>query len=192
MLERSLIGLRALKYLNEDTLSEKGVWASNLCTNLVIELAEIVEKDLLDISEPEKIVSTIASIAGDSYRQYLKAPKGFLKKETKESLKEILDLVQKHSMPGVREDLEVVEDAAFTVVTWMRSTNWQSFRSLLLLSGVAEGDAARLITQTGEQLNQIARLNQTHQKLADVCEEARLQLLRPPLREVMSLDVSSS
>ena len=190
MLQMSLDGLKALNYFDEQGLTEKGVWASNLCTNLVIELAQVVEAGLLDVSDSKKIVAIVASLAGDSYRQYLKAPRGFLSKELKESLKEILKEVQRYSMPGVRVDLEPVEDAAFTVVSWMQTSNWQAFRALLLLSGVAEGDAARLITQTGEQLNQIARLNQTHKELADICEESRLQLLRPPLREVMSLDVA--
>ena len=56
---------------------------------------------------------------------------------------------------------------------------------MLISDGVAEGDAARLITQTAEQLNQIARLSRTHKELADRAFEARLLLLRPPLTEVV-------
>lgn len=188
LLELSLKGLRNLGYLNKEKLSDKGLWASNLCTNLVIELAEVVERGLLDDVNIESLVAIMASLSGDSYRQYLKAPKDFFKKEHRIELEKILKEVQVYNMPGVLSDREVVIDAAFTAVAWYRSQDWQSFRGMLLLSGVAEGDAARLITQTAEQLNQLARLVQSHKGLADLAEEARLSVLRPPLTEVMSLE----
>jgi hypothetical protein len=191
LLELSLKGLRNLGYLDKEKLSEKGTWASNLCTNLVIELAEVVERGMLDSVDIELLVAIIASLSGDSYRQYLKAPKGFFDKQLRNDLEEILSEVQVYNMPGVLSDRQVVVDAAFTAVSWYRSQDWQSFRGMLLLSGVAEGDAARLITQTAEQLNQIARLVQSHQDLANRAEEARLTVLRPPLTEVMSLEAHS-
>ncbi len=38
--------------------------------------------------------------------------------------------------------------------------------AMLALAGASEGDAARLLNQTAEHLNQLARLSETHQQLA--------------------------
>ena len=86
-------------------------------------------------------------------------------------------------MPGVLEDREVVEDASRTVLVWLRAKDWIEYRGLLILSGVAEGDAARVITQTAEQLNQVARLTDSDPKLAELAALMRAKLLRPPLTE---------
>ena len=59
-----------------------------------------------------------------------------------------------------------------------------------MLSGVAEGDAARLITQTAEQLNQLTRLSETHRQLSFRAEEAKRRLLRPPLTEALNFETA--
>lgn len=187
MLQSSLNGLNALGYIEGEHLSEKGIWASNLCTSLVIELAEIIDHKILDQQSIDSMVAIIASIVGDSHRSYLRSKGGFLDKEVKTKLSEIIGNLKKLSMPGVNNNLEVLDDAAFTVLSWLKSASWQEFRLLLISSNVAEGDAARLITQTAEQLNQIARLTFSHKELADLALEARMKLLRPPLTEVLNI-----
>lgn len=187
MLESSLSGLRQLGYLEGDHLSEKGIWASNLCTSLVIELAEIINANLLKDQPIEQLVAIIASINGDSHRTYLRMKTDFLGADSKDKLCEIIENLRSLNMPGVNNNLQVLDDASYTVVTWLRCASWQEFRLLLMSSNVAEGDAARLITQTAEQLNQIARLGSSHKKLADAALEARMVLMRPPLTEVLTI-----
>ncbi len=183
LLAASLRGLETLGYVGDDKVSEKGQWAANLCTTLVIELAEIIEGGLVSASEPEKLVSIIASFNGDSHRSYIKGKDQILTNAEIDSINSLLARVRSFGMPGVLEDREVVEDACRTVLTWMKSPDWIQFRALLILSGVAEGDAARLITQTAEQLNQISRLTESHPELAKCAAEMRMKLLRPPLTE---------
>ena len=187
MLESSLNGLRQLGYIEGEHLSNKGMWASNLCTSLVIELAEMIEAGLLNDVSIEVLVAIIASITGDSHRTYLRIKGGMLSEDIRTKLTTILDTLRDLSMPGVNSGLQVVDDAAFTVVSWLKTTTWQEFRLLLMAANVAEGDAARLITQTAEQLNQIARLSYSHKELANIALEARMILLRPPLTEVLSV-----
>ena len=186
MLDSSLEGLNKLGFIVDNQLSEKGVWSSNLCTNLVIELAELIDKEMITAQMTlEEIVAVVASIAGDYYRSYLKIKGGYFEEEQAEKIQGILKSVRELNMPGVGTSLEVVEDAAYTAVKWIKTESWQEFKLMLISDGVAEGDAARLITQTAEQLNQIARLARTHKELADRAFEARLLLLRPPLTEVV-------
>ena len=188
LLERALTGLSNLGYVEGVSLSGKGFWAANLCTSLVIELAEIIESGLLDVADHGLLVSVLASLSGDEHRTYLKPKTPPFTATVTRQLQEILNRIQAEGMPGIYDERSVLPDAAYTVRTWMRSETWQEYRGILLLSGVAEGDAARLITQTAEHLNQLARLGQSHPQLASMADEAKRYLLRPPLTEVINLE----
>ena len=185
LLEAALTGLRTLGYVDGVSLSQKGYWASNICTTLVLELSEIIEAGILDDPSPEKMIAVIASICGDEHRRYLKAPGVILKKEEKANIASVLKRVRSLNMPGTPSEASILEDAAHTALVWTNAKDWQEYRGLLILTGVHEGDAARLITQTAEHLGQIARLEETHPDLAHAADAARLKLLRPPLSEVI-------
>jgi ATP-dependent RNA helicase HelY len=184
LLETALKGLRLLGYVENESLSPKGFWAANLCTNLVLELAETIESGLLDAPRSERLIAIVAALSADSYRPYLPSRETLLDEDEILKLTAIVDSVRALGMPGNSDERSVVVDAAYTAVTWYRTDDWQSFRSLLLLQGAAEGDAARLITQTAEHLNQLARLRDTHPDLAIKAEAVRNRLLRPPLTEL--------
>ena len=188
LVDSALSGLRKLKYLEGINLSEKGYWAANLCTSIVLELAELIESGVLAGLSAERLVAIVSSIAGDEHRQYLESKNPPLNKEDVERITSIIEPVGKSQMPGVSPTRKVLPSAAETVVTWMHSENWQAFRSILVLSGVAEGDAARLITQTADHLNQLTRLMTTHPELGLRAEEAKRRILRPPLTEGLNLD----
>lgn len=169
MLERALKGLRDLGYVDGESLSEKGYWAANLCTNLVLELGEIIESGLLKSIHSERLIGIVAAISADSYRQYLSSREDILNPEDVQALEGIVERVSQLEMPGSSDDRSVVTDAAYTAVIWYRADDWHSFRSLLLLSGSAEGDAARLITQTAEHLQQLSRLRNSSRN----CDKSR-------------------
>lgn len=185
LLQSALNGLESLKYVSDNKISDKGQWAANLCTTLVVEIAELIEDKILNEENNEKLVALVASFNGDSHRTYIKGKEQILTKEEVVKVNAVLQRVRNTRMPGIVEDREVVEDAARTVLIWLRARDWMEFRGLLVLSGVAEGDAARVITQTAEQLNQIARLTESHPKLAESAALMRSRLLRPPLTEAL-------
>ena len=187
LLSASLDGLEELGYVVDDRISDKGLWAANLCTTLVIELAEFIEAGIINKTSLTDLVAIVASICGDAHRPYVKGKDEILPNSLQDKMDGILRKVREVGMPGILEDREVIEDASRTVLIWLRSKDWNEFRGLLMLGGVAEGDAARVITQTAEQLNQIARLDQTHPELASVAADARQRLLRPPLTEAFDL-----
>ncbi len=188
LINAALKGLSELGYVEQSSLSTKGYWAANLCTGLVIELAEIIEAKLFDDVSTEYLAAMVGSLCGDNHRRYLDAKRILLKDEDVQKLAEILDRVHAVNLPGKSEKREVLRSAAHTVVMWLSAETWQEFRGLLMLSGVAEGDAARLLTQTADHLNQLTRLYDSHPKLALRAEEAKRRILRPPLSEVINLD----
>jgi len=188
LLETALVGLRSLGYLDGSTLSQKGYWGANLCTTYVLEISEIIESGMLDAASAEELVAVLSSFCGDEHRTYLDTKSSLLSREKEEKLQSIFARIQGHHMPGVSEGLKSLPAAANTVVTWMHAKDWHEFRSLLILKGVAEGDAARLITQTAEQLNQLTRLYQSHPQLSLRAEEAKRRILRPPLTDAFTID----
>ncbi len=187
LLERALTGLGNLGYLDGASLSEKGYYAAQLCTSMVVELAEILEAGLFSNLGPDKLAILVGSICGDSYRKYLQTEKIHLDEETIKTLEGIIAKVAAEKMPGVSEDRQVLQDCATTIAGWMDAEDWLAFRSLLTLTGVAEGDAARLISQTADHLNQLARLSETHPEIARTALIAKMKLLRPPLSDNLVL-----
>ncbi|MEY4667641.1 MAG: HelY: helicase [Pseudomonadota bacterium] len=182
---QSLDGLRALGYLEGGSLTEKGYWAAELCTSLVLELAEAISDKLFDDCALFELVGLVASIAGDPHRPYFRLKANPIKQELFEQMSHIVERVKtQYQGPGSAE-VVVLPDAALTVITWMDSETWQEFSGFLRLSGVADGDVARLVSQTADHLNQLSRLEKTHPTLAQAAKVGRARLLRPPFSEAL-------
>lgn len=187
-LENSLIILQDLKYLDEQTrkLSEKGLWAAELCTNLVLELAEIINDFLFDQLSPKELCLAVASISGDSYRKYLNIKKPGLSKRFFEEIKQRVQVINQATQDiRITEDTPVLLNAAYTVEAWIDAPDWIDYTGLLKFCGVSDGDATRLITQTADQLQQIMRLQESHPDLANTAEEARKLLFKAPLSDML-------
>jgi ATP-dependent RNA helicase HelY len=184
-LAASLDGLRTLGYVEGGSLTEKGAWAAELCTSLVLELGESIASGLFDDCALFELVGLIASISGDPHRPYFRLKDNPIGADLFKSMSEIVERVRAgYTGPGL-VDLEVLPDAALTVITWMDSETWAEFSGLLRLSGVADGDVARLVGQTADHLNQLTRLDKTHPVLAQSAKVARSRLLRPPFSETL-------
>lgn len=187
LLNKSLEGLRKLGYVDGGSLSEKGYWAADLCTSLVLELAEAIYDGLFDDLTVEQLVGMVASIAGDPHRNYFGLKPNPIKKDKFKQLEKIVARVREcYSNPAASE-VAVIPDAALTVMTWMEAGEWTEFASLLRLAGVAEGDVSRLVTQTADHLNQLSRLIDSHRDLAELAQAGRKKILRPPLIEAIAV-----
>ena len=187
LLEQALGGLGTLGYVEGDNLSEKGFWAANICTTLVLELAEVVDSGLIDNPTEEQLISIVAAMSGESHRQYLEIDtvEGPPKKELKQ-LEEILERIRSVEIPGTSEAAAVLDSAARTVLFWSRCRDWHEFQSHIRLFGAQDGDIARLVTQTAEHLNQLGRLIHSHPDIATCADAARSKILRPPLTDVIA------
>ena len=188
LLDKTLAGLSALGYVEDGKLTEKGLWAANLCTTLVLELGEAISQFLFEDLSVEEFVGLIGSIAGDPHRKYLSIKANPIKADSFEKISAVLLSVRTAFENPFSPDTVVAPDAAVTVIAWMESETWAEFSGLLRLGGVAEGDAARLIMQTADHLGQITKLFQTHSSLAAMAAEGRRKLLKPPLSDAMLVD----
>lgn len=184
-LELTLERLRQLGHIEGTSLSPKGFWAADLCTTLVLELAEAIHDGLFHDLSVDQLVGVVATIAGDPHRPYFSIKENPLKKELFQSLQLIIDRVKTVYGGKTPYEVGVVPDAALTVITWMESQSWGEFSGLIRLAGVAEGDVARLVSQTADHLNQISRLVKSHPVLAEMAIEGRKRILKPPLTEAL-------
>jgi ATP-dependent RNA helicase HelY len=187
-LDLALSGLQTLGYVDSGKLTEKGYWAAQLCTSLVLELGEAVADHVFADLSVVELVGAVASIAGDSHRSYLSIKRNPIKKDVFRALEQILERVKNAYRNPAGSEITVQPDAATTVITWMEASDWYEFASLLRLAGVAEGDVARLVTQTADHLNQLSRLEDTHPDLARLAADGRRLLLRPPLSEAVEVE----
>ena len=187
---RTLEGLANLGYIDEQgQLTEKGIWGAGLCTSIGLELGEAIADFLLSSDSSEyELVGLIGSIAGDAHRTYLSIRENPVKKEQYQQLAEIINRVKGAFVSPFNPDLEVSPEAGLTVVTWLEAQDWIEFAGLLRLSGVSDGDAARLIMQTADHFGQISRLYETHTELARKAADIRRRLLKPPLSETMLVE----
>lgn len=181
----SLAGLTALGHIDDKgMLSKKGSFAAELRTSLVLELSEAIAENVLFELTNEELVSLVAAIAGDSYRNYFKLRRNPVKKELFEKMQTAISKVKEcYEGSQFASEVTVQPDAGLTLLTWIESKDWQEFSGLLRLSGVAEGDAARLILQTADHLSQLTRLTETHGELARQAEDCRLLILKPPITD---------
>jgi ATP-dependent RNA helicase HelY len=184
-LETSLQGLRKLGYVETNSLTEKGAWAAELCTSLVLQLGEAVADGLFDDCALYEMVGIVASIAGDPHRPYFSLKANPVKKELLHKMAAVCERV-KNAYESSSSEVAVLPDAALTVVTWMDAENWEEFAGLLRLNGVADGDVSRLIGQTADHLNQLSRLEKSHPLIAQAAKVGRSRLLRPPFSEVVA------
>jgi len=130
-------------------------------------------------------VGLVASMAGDAHRSYFNLGPNPLRKELYDRLSGVITRVQDVYPRSFAAELRVVPDAALTVITWMQSQDWREFAGLLRLARVAEGDVARLVTQTADHLNQISKLYKTHTEIARTAAECRRRILKPPVSEAL-------
>ena len=187
LLDNSLEGLERLGHMQEGRLTDKGHWAANLCTTLVLELAEAIDAGLLAELDGTELLGLLGSISGDSYKKYLNIAENPVNPERYAQLQSLLTRVgEAYQRPGATDPVEVVPDAGLTVILWMQSQSWLEFAGILRLAGVPEGDVARLVTQTADHLHQISRLTESHPRLAELALEGRLGILKPPLTEVLA------
>jgi len=190
LLETSLQGLTRLGHVVDGKLTDKGSWAAELCTSIVLELAEAIDDGILGEASLDELIGLVASIAGDPHRYYFGIKQNPIKKESFERMQQCVDRVATlYEGSPFASEVAVMPDAALTVLTWVESANWQDFAGYLRLAGVAEGDVARLISQTADHLNQLSRLSETHPDLATLASEGKRLLLRPPITEAFEVGV---
>lgn len=170
------------KFVAQDgSLTEDGLWASKLRIDSPLLVAQSIRNNLLPQSDPALLAAIVGSFVNERefndeplYHQAL--PKG---------LKDVFLDVRKELKPFAVTMLEKGFSApnlyiqpSLLIYLWAQGEPWETICTRYDFS---EGDLARLILRTGENLRQVAKLEDHFPELAKTAKTAIDLILKEPV-----------
>jgi superfamily II RNA helicase len=170
------------KFVTEDgTLTEDGLWASKLRIDSPLLVAQSIRNNLLPQSDPALLAAIVGSFVNERefndeplYHQTL--PKG---------LKDVFLDVRKELKPFAVNMLEkgfgapnLYIQPSLLIYLWAQGEPWETICTRYDFS---EGDLARLILRTGENLRQVSKLDDHFPELAKTAKTAIDLILKEPV-----------
>ncbi|WP_300463892.1 DEAD/DEAH box helicase [Desulfobacula sp.] len=165
----------------EGKLTQDGLWASKLRMDAPLLVAQGIRKKCLPQTDPALLAAIISAFVNE--KEFTDDP--LYHKALPQRLKE--------AFLGAREDLKpfaikLLEDGfdapnlfiqpSLLLYLWAHDKPWEE---LVSQSDFAEGDLARLILRTGENLRQISKLEDTFPGIAKTAKEAIDLILKEPV-----------
>ncbi len=170
------------KFVTEDgKLTDDGLWASKLRIDSPILVAQSIRNNLLPQSDPALLAAIISSFVNE--REFNDEP--MYNKALPKGLKDVFLDVRKELKPFAVNMLEKGFSApnlyiqpSLLLYSWAHDEPWENICTLYDFS---EGDLARLILRTGENLRQIAKLEETFPEIAKTARQAIDLILKEPV-----------
>ncbi len=172
--------LKENDYVNEkDKLTFDGEWAAKLRIDQPILIAEGFRRELFPKSDPALLAAIIAAFVND--REVLdKAPGPIPKKLLKQFLfvrKSLHPFAQMMMSRGFSIRSLCLRSAS-TIFAWSSGESWEN---VLIKSELAEGDLAKLIYRTADNLRHITNLKQVFPDIAETTLKSVELILREPV-----------
>ena len=162
-------------------LTEDGIWASKLRIDSPILVAESIRNDLLPQSDPALLAAIVSSFVNE--REFNDEP--LYNQALPKDLKDVFLDVRKGLKPFAVNMLEKGFSApnlfiqpSLLLYSWAHEEPWEN---ICTLYDFAEGDLARLIMRTGENLRQIAKLEESFPQVAKTARQAIDLILKEPV-----------
>lgn len=170
------------KFVTEEgKLTEDGLWASKLRIDSPILVAQSIRSNLLPQTDPALLAAIISSFVNE--REFNDEP--LYNQALPKALKDVFLDIRKGLKPFAVNMLEKGFDApnlfiqpGLLLYFWAHQEPWEN---ICTLYDFAEGDLARLILRTGENLRQIAKLEETFPELAKTARQAIDLILKEPV-----------
>jgi len=166
---------------SEGQLTEDGLWASKLRLDSPLLVAQSLRKNLLPESDPALLSAIIASFVNE--REFKDDP--LYGRSLPKRLKEIFLDARQGLKPFAIRLLNKGFDApnlfiqpSLMVYYWAHDEPWED---LVVNSEYAEGDFARLVLRTAENLRQISKLQEDFPQIAATAKTAIDLLLKEPI-----------
>ncbi len=183
--------LKKKQYVAEDdTLTDDGVWASQLRIDHPLMVAEGFRRNLFPADDPALLAAIMASLVNERETDDTSIPAD----EIPEDLEEAFARVDDGLLPFVMELEDDGFDApvfylrpAITLYMWAGGTNWEE---VLTFWDHAEGDLAMLIMRTADNLRHIGNLSGVFPAAAGSAKQAVERILRDPVVSVIEPDVN--
>ncbi|MBU0972517.1 MAG: DEAD/DEAH box helicase [Proteobacteria bacterium] len=162
-------------------LTEDGLWASKLRIDSPLLVAESIRQKLLPLNDPALLAAIIGTFVNE--KEFTDDPlhQSALPKRLKEKflglrygLKPFAIKLLKKGFPAPNLYIQ----PAALLYGWAHDRAWEE---LMVGSAFAEGDFARLILRTAENLRQIAKLDDTFPQIAQTAKQAIELILKEPV-----------
>ncbi len=165
----------------DDTLTEDGIWAANLRMDAPLMVAQSLRLGLLPERDPVMLAAVMASFVSEKEFDDESLVRRMLPKRL---TKQFLTL-RRGLKPFASELLQQGFDAPFlylqpaaVMASWAADEPWTA---VVGRTAYAEGDLARLILRTGENLRQLAGVKETFPVIAKTAREAMDLILKEPV-----------
>lgn len=162
-------------------LTDDGLWASKLRLDSPLLVAQSLRDDLLPQDSPSLLAAIIASFVNE--REFSDDPlyQQALPKSLKDSFLQARMGLKPFAIKMLKKGFEAPNlyiQPSRMVYQWANEVEWEE---LVVKSDFAEGDFARLVLRTAENLRQISKLDETFPQIADTAKTAIDLILKEPI-----------
>lgn len=165
----------------EGKLTDDGLWASKLRIDSPILVAQSIRNNLLSSNDPALLASIVSSFVNE--KEFNDDP--LYSQSLPKNLKEIFLNIRKGLKPLAVKMMEKGFSApnlfiqpSLLVYFWAHGELWENICNLY---DFAEGDLARLILRTADNLRQISKLEESFPELAKTARQANDLILKEPV-----------
>jgi ATP-dependent RNA helicase HelY len=178
---RHLNFLRLEGYVNADnTLTDDGIWASQLRLDQPLVIAEGLRLGLFPDSNPALLAALVATFVYDKDIEvefdHRRTPNALVSafNTMKRGLFPLMERKTVQGFPVKSMPLWV----AATIYAWAKGLEWER---VLKIGGMTEGDLAMLISRTADNLRQMASLANVYPAVARSSNKAITRIMREPV-----------
>ncbi|PIE60899.1 MAG: ATP-dependent DNA helicase [Desulfobacterales bacterium] len=162
-------------------LTEDGIWASKLRIDTPLLVAQSLRHNLMPAHDPALLAAIMGSFVNEKEFKDDPLYHSALSKRLKETFLNIRKGLKPFAMTMLKAGFPAPNlyiQPAILLNAWAHDTPWDE---LMHGSDYAEGDFARLILRTAENLRQITKLTDDFPAIAKTAQEAIDMILRPPI-----------
>ncbi len=174
--------LAAENFVTEDgKLTEDGLWASKLRIDSPLLVAQSIRKNLLPQTDPALLAAIIGSFVNEKEFKDDPLYNQVLPKRLKDSFLDARKGLKPFAVNMLKKGFDAPNlfvQPSLLLYYWAHDKPWEE---LVTKSDFAEGDFARLILRTGDNLKQIAKLEETFPAIAKTASEAIDLILKEPI-----------
>jgi ATP-dependent RNA helicase HelY len=166
---------------HDGSLTEDGLWASKLRIDSPLLVAQGIRHNLLPDQDPALMAAIMAAFVNEKEFKDDLLVEGPLPKRLKQCFLDVRKGLKPFAIQLLSSGFSApnlfVQPAAL-MYNWAHDTPWED---LMAGSDYAEGDFARLILRTAENLRQVAKIDQSFPRVARAAKEAIDLILKEPV-----------
>lgn len=162
-------------------LTQDGLWASKLRIDSPLLVAQSIRQNLLPQDDPALLAAIIGSFVNE--KEFKDDPlfSNALPKQLKKTFIYVRKGLKPFAVKMVNNDFDAPNlfvQPSLLIYLWANDKPWDD---LVIQSDFAQGDFARLILRTSENLRQISKLEKTFPDLAETAKKAADIILKEPI-----------